>query len=407
MKIRKKGNRWEVEVYAGRDPLTGKELRPTRRTEPHATREEAEELWFELRREVRAGLHDRPGRASTFEQLAREWLATAPALEDWSPSTVVRDTEIVKRDLLPAFGPKKVARITTTDLDRFYAELLRRGGMKSQGLSAATVKRTAGVMTRALEQAVTWGVIGVNPARAAKRIRTRSKKEKVIPPTSALEQLLEVRVAADPDLAMYVRTVAATGSRKGEVLASRLSHVTLYEEPLVVDGHVLAGEMLIDRNIVIGPNGVVDKDTKTHAGRLVLLEPGTVEDLRLHRLRMAERALGCGVPLPDDAYLFCARQRGFSFHKPWRPDNVSHRFAAVREKAEVAKVPGLTIQNLRHYVGSHLVDRGIPMPVVSRQLGHARQSTTSDFYVKAVDARDPRVAGVMAELLPQKRRRSS
>lgn len=407
MKIRRKGNRWEAEVYAGRDPLTGKERRVSRTTAPDATREEAEELWVLLRKEVRNGLHDTPGRAGTFAQLLEEWFAIASVSTgddgDWSPGTAREHRRIIRSYLAGSdLGRKQVRRITALDLDRFYAALLAGGGRRAgQPLTKATVRRIHVVVVAALDQALSWGLVANNVARDVRilraRARRRVRKPKQLPPTDAVGRLLVHIAERLPDLALFVRMVAATGTRRSAVCALRWSDVDLD-----------ARELTIERAIVHGLGGIVEKGTKTGEKTTVLLDDGTIEDLRSHRARCAERALAAGVPFAADGFLFCHRERGrLDFHRPWHPEVVTHRFAKLRAEAGLAGVEGLTIKNLRHYVISHLLDRNVPLAVVSRQVQHARESTTIDHYDQPVDARDARVPEVLGSLLPPPSRRRS
>ena len=48
--------------------------------------------------------------------------------------------------------------------------------------------------------------------------------------------------------------------------------------------------MTISRGLVIGPAGMVEKDTKAHSARRISLDPTTIEALRGHRMLAEERA---------------------------------------------------------------------------------------------------------------------
>jgi len=63
-------------------------------------------------------------------------------------------------------GSIKLKKLRTADLDRFYAELRKRPGRRAATLSPAT-RRVHVILHAALEQAVKWGWIAVNPADAS------------------------------------------------------------------------------------------------------------------------------------------------------------------------------------------------------------------------------------------------
>ncbi len=76
------------------------------------------------------------------------------------------------------------------------------------------------------------------------------------PPSPAeLARLFAAAGEADPDLADFILLVAATGARRSELVALRWSDIDLE-----------AGRFTISRGVVAGPDGLVVKDTKTHAG---------------------------------------------------------------------------------------------------------------------------------------------
>ena len=125
----------------------------------------------------------------------------------------------------------------------------------------------------------------------------------------------------------------------------------------------------------------------------VSLDQHTLDLLAAHRLRMAERALSCGVRLPDDAYVFSYEP---DCSKPWRPDGITHRFRRIRA---AAGLPKMRVHDLRHWVGTQLGDAGVPIATIAGRLGHSRNSTTLDMYTKSLAASDDLAAGVLAALL--------
>src|SRR5206468_3227684 len=101
------------------------------------------------------------------------------------------------------------------------------------------------------------------------------------PPTPAeVLRIVEAAEQVDPGLAVYLLVAAATGARRSEVIGLRWSDVDLD-----------AGAVVISRGVVVGLDGLVEKDTKTHAARRIALDVGTTELLRAHRAKAEEAAL--------------------------------------------------------------------------------------------------------------------
>jgi integrase len=57
------------------------------------------------------------------------------------------------------------------------------------------------------------------------------------------------------------------------------------------------------------------------------------------------------------------------------------------------------LHSLRHFVATQLLAEGVPLPTVSRRLGHRRTSTTSDIYAAFIPASDRDAATIMGERL--------
>jgi hypothetical protein len=86
----------------------------------------------------------------------------------------------------------------------------------------------------------------------------------------------------------------------------------------------------------------VRKDTKTHQGRYLAIDPVTCALLGEHRGAIRAELAGMGLELPQDAYVFSNDPMGAV---PWNPDWATHK---VSELAAVAGVK-LDIKALRHY----------------------------------------------------------
>jgi integrase len=121
--IKKRGNRWWVVVYAGRDPLTG---RKRQKTGTAATKAEARRLEARLISEVGAGQHGGAA-GKTVADLLEAWFQWRPSVRPISPNTLVNYRRYAEQKLLPALGRLPLNRVDTATIDRFYAELRQRG----------------------------------------------------------------------------------------------------------------------------------------------------------------------------------------------------------------------------------------------------------------------------------------
>lgn len=371
--IYRRGRSWRVVVYAGRDPVTGRKRQLTRTV--HGTRREAERVRNEMLVSVDRGEANRTD--TTMAELFERWYEVRS--QRWSPKTALETRRLLDRVMIPQLGARRLSKLKTADLDRLYAEWARRGGAGGRPLSPGSVRRYHTIVRSALEQAVRWGWIPSNPA--ALTTRPENERRMVKPPSP--EQLLDLLALAertDPDVCVFLRLAAITGARRGELCALRWSD--------------LEGESLvIARAMVEGPDGLVEKPTKTHGIRRVALDPDTLGALREMRRRSMERALECGVGLVEDPYVFAREVDG---SVAWRPDFMSYRFRSLRRKAGLDHV---RLHDLRHAMSTLLLANGVDVRTVAGRLGHSNVATTLNVYSHFIEASDQQAAQVMGDLL--------
>ncbi|WP_207908697.1 hypothetical protein [Pseudonocardia endophytica] len=114
--VRKRGNSFQVIVYAGIDPVTGRKLHLRGSSTDEA---EANRILRKLVAQVNAQRHAKT-RAS-LQTTIEAWLDTHELAE----STRETYVEYAANHIYPALGPEPLGRTTTHVLERFYAELRR------------------------------------------------------------------------------------------------------------------------------------------------------------------------------------------------------------------------------------------------------------------------------------------
>jgi hypothetical protein len=173
------------------------------------------------------------------------------------------------------------------------------------------------------------------------------------------------------------------GARRGEICSLRWPDIDFDR-----------GEVLIAGNVVRVPRqGLVRKDTKTHAKRRVAVGAGTLDLLRTHRVEQAKAALACGATLPADAYVFSHVPNGSA---PIDPDGVSHRFLTLARRLGVK----CRLHDLRHLMVTQLVAGGVDWRTVSGRAGHADGHMTLATYAHFQQAQDRRRPSRRAQAPP-------
>ena len=168
------------------------------------------------------------------------------------PSNVVQTKSALRTNILPMLGPIKL-KLKPADLDRFYAELRKRPGRRGDTLSPATIRRNYVIIHAALEQAVKWGWIAVNPADASSPPKVRQVE--ISPPAPAdVARLLTMVEAKDPDLFTFLRLAVNSGARRSQPCALQW-----------VDIDLTTGAVKVARAVVEGKSGLVVKQQRPTA----------------------------------------------------------------------------------------------------------------------------------------------
>jgi integrase len=417
--IRKRGSGLQVQVYAGRDPLTGRKRWVSRQV-PGQTKQsyrEAKKVEAQLLEEVDRGQH-RGDRSRTVGELVERWFEWRQRVRPISPVSVANYRGAIDRYILPTLGTAKLRQVDAATLDALYARVAAHGGkcrscwqrvrlgqaalrageryrprpgaaeqvhepdcVRGWPLSASAVQQVHKVLSGAFKQAVVWGWTAHNPAKLA-TAPTASKSEVSPPDPAAVARLLEVAMEEDAELGLLLRLAVVLGARRSELCGLKWRDVDL-------DG----GQVLIASGVVrVAGQPLIDKDTKTHAKRRVAVGAATLEALKAHRLRQAETAMAFGASPPPDAYVF---SRAADASQPISPDGISHRLRALARRLNVP----CRLHDLRHFMVTQLVAGGVDWRTVSGRAGHADGHMTLGTYAHFQQAQDRHAAEFMDELL--------
>jgi integrase len=230
---------------------------------------------------------------------------------------------------------------------------------------------------------VKWGWLSADTASSA--TPPRIPIPDINPPAPhELARLFALGTEVDVDLADYVLLAAATGARRSELIALRWPDLDLDKR-----------SVWISRGIVLGDDGLVEKDTKTHAARRVSLDATTVAAMTAHRARAEERARLCEHELDRRAFVFSNEVDG---SECWYPDSVSRAFARLCRKAGIK---GVRMHDLRHYVATRLLSEGVDVRTVAGRLGHRNAATTLNVYSHFLPEADREAANVLGRIFDE------
>jgi integrase len=217
----------------------------------------------------------------------------------------------------------------------------------------------------ALETAVVWGLLKVNPASRCKLPKVPKREAKALDFTQA-RALLES--SSEHWLADFLVVDMACGARRGEMLAMRWADIAAEYSSVTIRSSL---EQTKD--------GLRLKETKGNNIRTVSLPRDAIEALKRVKTSQAKmREMYAADYRTDLDLVFCQPSGDYI-----RPDTVTK---AVRRLAKKAGFSRVSLHTLRHSNGSQLLSAGVPLAVVSKRLGHTDVYTTARIYSHALES---------------------
>ena len=269
----------------------------------------------------------------------------------YKPSGRETASGCLRRQLLPAFGARPLDRIAPAHVRQWFDRYSR--------TAPGGANRAIDMLRQIMNFAVACGHVEINPARGIRRNRrpalTRFLSREEI---ARLHAVLDAQTRkGSREQADIVRLLLLTGCRRGEIMGLRWSEVH--------DG-MLAFE-----------------DTKTG--------PRTVP------LGNRARAILDRQPRGRSPFVFPSPRN------PARPRGPHLPFwYRVRREAGIEDV---RLHDLRHTMASHAVMNGVPIPVISRLLGHSNVQMTLRYAHLAdrdIEAAAERVGEAMMAIMVSK-----
>lgn len=280
--------------------------------------------------------------------------------------------------LHPDLLAMRIPQITPLHLSKEWTRLLESGGhyrrsKEPRALSAKTVRNVAGVVSNAFARAIRWGLVTSNPVAQSEAPVPRRHSGTALTPSQ--QKLLIEAATGCWCLPAFLELSAATGARRGELLALRWSDIQ-------------DGAVLIARSLSQTRAGLSFKDTKNRRTRTIVLPDSAVAALNAHRAAQDAFREQYGSAYKADVDLIFAEPDG----TPLKPDSISSSVSALFKRLKMPKPKGASLHLLRHSHGSHLLASGMELPAVSERLGHSSVLVTATVYSHCITGRDKEAA---------------
>jgi integrase len=248
-----------------------------------------------------------------------------------APKTIERYREMAAY-LSPALLAIPVTEITALLLTREWNRLRESGGhhrrtKAPRPLSAKTVRNISGVVSSVFTRGLKWGIVTLNPV-ANSDLPKISRKEGLAFSIDQQSLLLSAS-HAHWALPITLELSAATGARRGEILALRWSDI-------------LDGKLIITRSLSQTKQGLLVKRPKNEKARIVSLPASAIAALQDHRAKQEMFRRQFGPDHQSDLDLVIANPDGSLV----RPDSISSAASALCRRLKLPK--GTSLHTTAH-----------------------------------------------------------
>ena len=371
----RRDGRWIAQL---RDKRSGKTVQRSAKSE-----REARKLLREMTSRVDSGQRA-VDKSVTFRTYAEEWLEQR-AERGRTGGTVGEYERILRRDVFPRIGGKKLGSITETDVENILYELLT-----ERDLSASSLGQVKKAIAAVLTDAMKSKSVTVNVARGVDiPDRARGPKVAEMPTTEEVRAL--IAATSGTPLGRVLVVLAMSGARIGELLGATWESIDLN-----------SGEWVISRTTSKDRQGrvILGDHTKSKRVRIIDLPPTAVAALREQRRYVLELRLA--VKQWQDHDLIFPSERGTVID----PRNLRKKLDSAKKQAEklleesgaeVRPYPG-SFHSMRHYFSGTSLGRLQPAEV-QQLLGHSTLRMTTSVYGHLTPrARSEGPSAVAAEL---------
>ena len=275
------------------------------------------------------------------------------------PNTQMSYERRIYQHIIPALGNIQMDKLTTNDIQQFYAGLkqngrLLRAELYGEGLSDQTIRGIHTTLHAALDKAVAEKLILRNPADGCHLPSAKAREMQVLTPEEIQRLLIQAKEDGCYELLLLE---LSTGLRRGEICALQWN-----------DLNFRTGELRIERQVHRVKGELVVSPPKTKASnRSVILPVPVLRVLKAYKKTIDSRWM-FPSPVSEDS--------------PRDPAAVRKRLQIVLERAGCKKV---RFHDLRHVFCTTCLEHGMDIKTLSTIIGHVSSSTTLNVYAHVTD----------------------
>ena len=359
------------------------------------SKKDAETLLAKRMVELNAGDYIEPT-DMTFAQFKDEWMEKYAEAGEIRHSTLTLYRGFFRTHMIPYFGTKPLATISTKDIQGFKARMLTKGkkrvkwveGADSKkkkevtltGLSAQTVKHMLRIMRQMFDHAIDWNYLRINPAKKVPMPKIKKKEMDCLTPDEAALFLQHLPQKWYP----FFMTAIVTGMRVGELIGMRWENMDWDKEQYFVKETWLRPRA--------GRKAEFAEPKTESSMAPVELTRTCLNALKQHRKAQAAEKLKAGENYQDQGLIFAT-----SMGKPLDDKHIIQR--TFHPTLMAAGIRTIRFHDLRHTCASILINRGVNQKRVQKQLRHSSIEITLDRYAHLFPDGDGEVSKHMDEAL--------
>jgi integrase len=284
------------------------------------------------------------------------WLDTwqKDYLGDVKPRTVDSYKNTVRLHILPAIGKVKIQSLSTVQIQTFY------NGLQRAGLSAKTIKNIHGVLHRALNDALSIGLIRFNPCTACKLPKVMKPEISPFDEKQIAAFLNAVRGHKYENL--FILTLFC-GLRQGEVLGLSWDCVN-------------SGVITINKQLQRardGSHSYLLAPTKNDKARYIKPAQTVLDALHREKVKQKLAKLQAGPAWNNDKNLVFTDEFGHSL-------SAQTVYLHFKKVAADIGAPQARFHDLRHSYAVLALKAGDDIKTVQSNLGHHTAAFTLDTY---------------------------
>lgn len=250
----------------------------------------------------------------------------------------------------------------------------------SAPLAGNTLSHFHSFVTSVLRQAEREMLIPYNPALKVDPPKVGKKEPNYFQPET-VERIINALENEPIRWRTMIHIFLVTGCRRGEVLALRWENVDFENRLIRIDS---SASYFPKEGIVIGK-------TKTRQVRYIPFSEDTARILKEYRKAQIETRLQMGGEWSGGNFVF-TRENG----EPVFPATLASWLNAFSKRHDL---PHINPHSFRHTAASILIAEGVDVVTVSKMLGHASTSITTDVYSHMIEAAERRAAECVSDVI--------